>query len=83
MNVQVIYVPDFSADLREKRYLGDGVTVGKDSRGYVWLVTPRDGGEHKICLEPGVYENLTMYVRSRGFTPPELPAPEPTESAPQ
>jgi len=50
-----------SEQLRDVRYLGDGVYVGHDGYQF-WLYTDRGAeGLHHIALEPNVLANLKDY----------------------
>jgi hypothetical protein len=54
-------------------YLGDGVYVYHDGF-QVWLITERDEGEHRIALEPVVFDNLVRYrkrIMSRSTENPD------------
>lgn len=50
------------SDGNKKTYLGDGVYAEFDGFA-VWLSTSRVGGEHRIALEPLVYDALVAYVK--------------------
>lgn len=47
--------------LKEKVYLGDGLYAEYD--GYqIWLIAPRENGEHRVALEPSVLEAFEAYA---------------------
>lgn len=49
-------------DVPRETYLGDGVYARFD--GYqIWIRTPREGGDHEIALEPGVFDALVAYEK--------------------
>lgn len=50
------------SDQRES-YIGDGVYASFD--GYqIWLRTDRDGVQHRIALEPSVFNELVLYANA-------------------
>lgn len=56
------------SDGNRKTYLGDGVYAEFDGFA-VWLSTPREDGEHRIALEPDVYDALAAYIKRLDMVP--------------
>lgn len=46
---------------RDELYLGDGLYASFDGW-YIWLRAPREDGDHRVALEPGVFAVLTNYA---------------------
>lgn len=44
-------------------YLGDGLYASFDGFS-IWLRAPREGGEHRVALEPDVLRSFLAYVES-------------------
>jgi hypothetical protein len=44
-----------------ERYLGDGLYASWDGF-QVKLRAPRDGGDHEIYLEPGVFNEFVLFI---------------------
>lgn len=68
--------------MSEEVYLGDGCYGSWDDY-QIWLRAPRENGDHKIALEPAVFESLVNYaarfwnVEMRLFQPPKKDQPKP------
>lgn len=46
--------------MENETYLGDGVYASFDGW-QIWLRAPREGGDHRVALEPEVYASLVAY----------------------
>ena len=44
-------------------YLGDGLYASFDGY-HIWLRAPRQDGDHRVALEPAVFDRLIEYRRS-------------------
>lgn len=45
----------------DRSYLGDGLYVG-ELRGVIWLVAPREGGDHSVALGPDQVSLLDAFL---------------------
>lgn len=51
-------------------YIGDGVYASFD--GYqIWLRAPRENGDHRVALEPSVFDALTAFAKLVWSPPPQ------------
>jgi hypothetical protein len=58
MSKETTDLPECNAET----YIGDGVYVSFDGW-QVWLRAPREEGDHRIALEPEVYQSLHQWLR--------------------
>jgi hypothetical protein len=47
--------------LANEEYLGDGLYVSFDGW-YLWLRAPRNDGDHRVALEPPVFQKFKEYA---------------------
>jgi len=47
--------------MNAETYIGDGIYVSFDGW-HVWLRTPREGGDHRIAMEPEVWRSLHDWI---------------------
>jgi hypothetical protein len=58
-----------------ERYLGDGLYASYDGFA-IWLRAPRSGGDHYVCLEPIMFEQLIRYAVHVGWTISKVERPK-------